>query len=1014
MRTVNKTRLGEPAAFSVIAPSGADDLRARKVHSGLARLGLKSGNSDRQAFDAVCTTETINRNLAQRIVLRMQRLTLFVLLGFALVLSQPVLAQSSFCASQGGTLGPNLFLNDGNFGTGSSTPGTTGSALPAGHTTYSFAPYNVSSPNDGSYSIVNRLNLATFDYWFDDVVGHTTGATEDQMMVINADFTPGIFYEETVTVTPNSDYQFSAHFLNLPDPSRTGWSSYPSTPGVPNDPTQPGGNVEPNISFYVQRAGVDASPVLILTTGDLAFFSSPTWQEYGTVFNSGASTGVTVYYQNNAPGGVGNDFAMDDVFLAGCELPEVVSSDDSGNVLSGIAATAVADVTDNDTIDGGAIDLDPTTGNATISELGSWPTGYSLDTATGAVIYDGTPMAVGNYTMDYQLCHHGSSTNCDSATVAVTVAVPEIVANADDYSGTPADGLAGDSLGSVLANDTLNGAAVATDGAQTTLTITDADGITGLTLDDDGTLNIPSGTAAGSHTVTYQLCDELNPTNCDSATVSIQIDNTSLLALIESELTSLLRDDLAVTLTAQSGRMNDYASGALERLKSRDGQQCAAAATLVARDINFDTDKAIIKPGSNRILDEIASILSSCSGSRFEIGGHTDARGSDAYNIDLSQRRVDAVLRALATRGVDTTGFVTRGYGERRPVATNATAEGMAKNRRVTFTLIEDAERLAGPCSSGDGPRQNFDLSANDAGVTIEGDLLHESYDCVNDRWSIVEGALRYIETDNGIAQGSFNLSYRKEGFVTADTVRGYFLGIYASQSDVDSSATGTIDGMGVNAGLYGAQRLNSGLFLDYYLGAAAGLHRFDLDFEDSLGTIAASGDYLYLAGFGGAAISGELTFGDYTLSPRAGFDVAYSPGGDVDVETALLGVTQSGTLELEEMSGGAIFAELRTERTFDAGSGLIALTPRVACYQSLGSRDGDCGVGATLEIASIDAADDLSYAIEIGGERGASFTSGTIRAQVSRRIGLGRFRAQSEVSMNSGPRFGGSFEMRF
>ncbi len=912
MRPVNQKRLGEPAVCNEIAPSGSDNLRAQRVRRGLARRGLKSGHSDRRAFDAVFTTDTINRDLAQRIGLSMQRLTLFVLLGFALVVSQPALAQSSFCTSQGGTIGPNLFLNDGNFGTGSSTPGTTGSALPAGYTTYSFAAYNATSPNDGSYSIVNRLNLPTFDYWFDDVVGHTTGATEDQMMVINADFTPGIFYEETVTVTPNSDYQFSAHFLNLPDPSRTGWSSYPSPPGVPNDPTQPGGNVEPNISFYVQRAGVDASPVLILTTGDLAFFSSPTWQEYGTVFNSGASTSVTVYYQNNAPGGVGNDFAMDDVFLAGCDLPEVVSSDDSGNVLSGIASTAVADVTDNDTIDGGAIDLDPTTGNATIAELGSWPTGYSLDTATGAVSYDGTPMAVGIYTMD------------------------------------------------------------------------------------------------------YQLCDELNPTNCDSATVSIQIDNASLLASIESELTPLLRDDLAATLTAQSERMNGYAGGALERLKSRGGQQCAAAATLMARDINFDTDKAIIKPGSNRILDEIAELLASCSGSRFEIGGHTDARGSDAYNIDLSQRRVDAVLRALADRGVDTTGFVARGYGERHPIATNATAEGMAMNRRVTFTLIEDAESLAGPCSSGDGPRRHFDLSANDAGVTIDGDLLHESYDCATDRWSIVEGALRYIETDNGIAQGSFNLSYREEGFVTAETVRGYFLGIYASQSDVDSSATGTIEGMGVNAGLYGAHRLNSGLFLDYYLGAAAGLHRFDLDFEDSLGTIAASGDYLYLAGFGGAAISGELTFGDYTLSPRAGFDVAYSPGGDVDVETALLGVTQSGTLELEEMSGGAIFAELRTERTFNAGSGLIALTPRVACYQSLGSLDGDCGIGATLEIASIDAADDLSYVIEIVGERGASFTSGTIRAQVSRRIGLGRFSAQSEVSMNSGPRFGGSFEMRF
>jgi hypothetical protein len=372
------------------------------------------------------------------------------------------------------------------------------------------------------------------------------------------------------------------------------------------------------------------------------------------------------------------------------------------------------------------------------------------------------------------------------------------------------------------------------------------------------------------------------------------------------------------------------------------------------------------------------------------------------------------VLRALTERGVDTTGFVARGYGEQRPVATNATVDGMAQNRRVAFTVIENDDVYVAPCDSGDGARRNFELSANDTGVTVEGDLNHESYDCANDRWSIVEGGLRYTETDTGLAQGSLHLSYRREGFVDIDAVRGFFVGMYASQSDVDTLATGRIDGIGLNAGIYGAQRLSESLYLDYYLGAATGLHTYDLAFEDPLGAITANGDYLYLAGFAGAAISGELVYGDYTLSPRAGFDFAFSPGGETEVEMALLGVTQSGTLELDAMSGGAVFAELRAERVFDNDNALIALTPRVACYRSLGSLDDDCSIGATLALESTGKDNALSYAIKIGGERGDHFRSATLTARISRRIDLGEISAHTAMTSEGPTRLGASFEMEF
>ncbi|MEO1320692.1 MAG: OmpA family protein, partial [Pseudomonadota bacterium] len=568
--------------------------------------------------------------------------------------------------------------------------------------------------------------------------------------------------------------------------------------------------------------------------------------------------------------------------------------------------------------------------------------------------------------------------------------------------------------GSVLANETLSGGGVATDGSQTTLSITDPDGLTGVAIADNGTVTIPAGTSVGTYNVVYQLCDALNPTNCDTATVTIAVDNTVLLDAIADDLTTILEDDLAATLADQSARMGDYASGALDRLKSRTGHQCAAAATLMAKNVLFDTDKAIIKPESDRVLDEIAGILETCNGSVFEIGGHTDSRASDAYNIALSQRRVNAVLGALTERGIDTSGFVARGYGERRPVASNATVEGMAQNRRVEFALMEDGEADYDTGGTGAGTNRGFDATADEAGVTVNGSLFDERYDCAHDRWSIVEGTVSYLDTDSGLERTAVNLSFRRERFVSDDSVRGYFVGLYGSQSDVDREATGEIEGAGLNAGLYGATRLHDNLYLDYYLGAATGVHDFDLAFDDPMGVINATGDYTYVAGFAGAALSGDLDYGDYTLSPRAGVELAYAPGGDAEVEAALGAVTQSGTLDLDSVSGSAVFAEFGVERGFNDDRSSVALTPRLTCYQSFGSLGGECSIGASLELASTDDDKGREYAVELNGERGQSFTSGAISASVSWPVASGQLDASAGVTQDGAMSISGLLGIKF
>lgn len=112
--------------------------------------------------------------------------------------------------------------------------------------------------------------------------------------------------------------------------------------------------------------------------------------------------------------------------------------------------------------------------------------------------------------------------------------------------------------------------------------------------------------------------------------------------------------------------------------------------------INFDTGKATIRPESKRILDEISAVLKSHPEiKRIRIEGHTDNVGGQAYNMDLSERRARAVVEALVARGIARERLAPAGYGFSRPIASNATAFGRAKNRRVEFTILNESERTA-------------------------------------------------------------------------------------------------------------------------------------------------------------------------------------------------------------------------------------------------------------------------------------------------------------------------------
>jgi OOP family OmpA-OmpF porin len=146
-------------------------------------------------------------------------------------------------------------------------------------------------------------------------------------------------------------------------------------------------------------------------------------------------------------------------------------------------------------------------------------------------------------------------------------------------------------------------------------------------------------------------------------------------------------------------------------------------AVVAARKISFDPGSAELDAASGAVLDDLAKAMKGCVGVKIEIGGHTDAQGSDGGNLALSQARAEAVLVALQGRQVDVSGMRAVGYGESMPIEDNGDEEGREANRRIAFTLIEDVAQVEGATeNSYDAPGDEpLGATASTAGSADDG-----------------------------------------------------------------------------------------------------------------------------------------------------------------------------------------------------------------------------------------------------------------------------------------------------
>jgi len=103
---------------------------------------------------------------------------------------------------------------------------------------------------------------------------------------------------------------------------------------------------------------------------------------------------------------------------------------------------------------------------------------------------------------------------------------------------------------------------------------------------------------------------------------------------------------------------------------------------MTFEDVNFDFDKATLRPTAAAKIDKAVAYVKETEG-EFELKGYADSIGSEAYNLKLSQRRADAVRNAMIKQGAPADRITAKGYGEASPAASNSTKAGRAQNRRV-------------------------------------------------------------------------------------------------------------------------------------------------------------------------------------------------------------------------------------------------------------------------------------------------------------------------------------------
>ena len=200
-----------------------------------------------------------------------------------------------------------------------------------------------------------------------------------------------------------------------------------------------------------------------------------------------------------------------------------------------------------------------------------------------------------------------------------------------------------------------------------------------------------------------------------------------------------------------------------------------------------------------------------------------------------------------------------------------------------------------------------------------------------------------------------------RETKINKNKFRGIFYGAYSSDTDVNYSATGKIEGKGFHSGIYETLKFNN-LHLNYYLSGSTGKHDFDFDILTGLtpDSITTKGDYGYYAALSGISVSGKKRYDDHIIYPRLFFDFAYAETDQlkVDFTAEQKNINQTGDLELNKLYGtkGTYEITFIYPITFNNWDMELEITPRGFCQDPVGEIKETCGVGSNVAFNGINS----------------------------------------------------------
>ncbi|MDX1479436.1 MAG: OmpA family protein [Saprospiraceae bacterium] len=608
-----------------------------------------------------------------------------------------------------GSLGENIFTQ-GDFGKGIAVLVENDPGIAPGYRYTTWTPVS-----DGFYTITNNTGrwYRIWPTWL--LIGDNSNDRTGYMMIINASYQPGIFYEQTVSgICENTTYEFSADVINLIQRH------------VPD-------HIRPNVSFLID--GVE-----YYNTGFIP--QDEQWKQVGFTFTSAAGqTAVRLTLRNNAPGGRGNDLALDNISFRACgpyasiktAYPNVVCEQSDFPVLN-------ADIWDSNpralqwqiSSDHGQTWQDLRGANSlrlripkqapgtylvryvhaaskanlnsekcrlnsevfdlvvkpsVIRRKASIRAGESYDFAGRIIRTSGT----------YRHVFPSAGGSCDS-TVILTLTVAADAMRPNYTIRPPSCHNVRD--GAVRQNGISGGLppysykwshggkrASATELGPGTyvVTITDADGNT-ITRSFELTAPEPLSsqiTMNANNKPTINVRGGLPPyryawSNGETTATALRLDPGRQQVIVTDANNCTLRKHVDVKYIAQTTLIPELTVDALR----------SGAAIRMER-VQFDADSSRITPESIPTLRELQHFLEDNPSVMVEIGGHTNGLPEHDYCDRLSTARAKAIADWIIARGIEAGRITYKGYGKRQPIATNATPEGRRQNQRVEVRMVQ-------------------------------------------------------------------------------------------------------------------------------------------------------------------------------------------------------------------------------------------------------------------------------------------------------------------------------------